>query len=112
MQPNFKMSVVISACATSTMVPGTTEAQLEETLVAAQKREHNLQDVPLSVSVLTSEDLTGQSSTHNSVPGAIAALFEFSRGFCTTVFIIGWPYANWGLHDSPTNLMPRECLLG
>ena len=50
--------------------------QLEEIVVTAQKREQNLQDVPLAVSVVTAADLARYSSpTIADLSGAVPNLY-------------------------------------
>ncbi|MGB2286938.1 MAG: TonB-dependent receptor, partial [Porticoccaceae bacterium] len=55
--------------------------QLEEVIVTAQKREQSLQDVPISISVITSENLDQQYITETiSLAQAVPSL-NFQDGF-------------------------------
>src|ERR1700676_1221029 len=67
-------------------------SQLQEVIVTAQKRNERLQDVPISVSVLTGQDLDnstlqGVSEALNAVPGV--ATFPDSPGGGTEIIVRG-----------------------
>src|SRR5665213_1752558 len=53
-------------------------AQLEEIVVTAQKRSENLQDVPISISALTSADLVSRGFTNPQDLSAVVPGFQFS----------------------------------
>ena len=80
MKPKIKQLIGLSGCLTLSL--GTAEpalGQLEEVMVTAQKREQSLQDVPISISVLTAEDLDQQYITETDVACAGGPVPELSR---------------------------------
>ena len=82
MKPKIKQVIGLSGCLTLSL--GTAEhalGQLEEVMVTAQKREQSLQDVPISISVLTAENLDQQYITETvSLAQAVPSL-NFQAGF-------------------------------
>lgn len=69
-------SITALALAVVAVVPtSNAEAKLEEIIVTAQKREQNLQDVPISVAVISGEQLALRNENE------IAALAKMSPGF-------------------------------
>lgn len=82
MKLKINQLIGLSGCLTLSL--GTAEpalGQLEEVMVTAQKREQNLQDVPISISVLTAEDLDQQYITETvSLAQAVPSL-NFQAGF-------------------------------
>ena len=82
MKPRIKQLIGLSGCLTLSL--GAAEhalGQLEEVMVTAQKREQSLQDVPISISVLTSENLDQQYITETiSLAQAVPSL-NFQAGF-------------------------------
>ena len=82
MKPRIKQLIGLSGCLTLSL--GAAEhalGQLEEAMVTAQKREQSLQDVPISMSVLTAENLDQQYITETvSLAQAVPSL-NFQAGF-------------------------------
>ncbi len=62
--PSIKKSALSVVIAASSLCSGIAQAQLEEVIVTAQKRAQSLQDVPMSVSALSSDTMT------NAAPGS------------------------------------------
>jgi iron complex outermembrane receptor protein len=58
-RPARGLSVLLAGAAAVTAATATAQDMLEEVIVTAQKREERLQDVPISVTVLTGEQLEG-----------------------------------------------------
>ena len=82
MKPRIKQLIGLSGCLTLSL--GAAEhalGQLEEVIVTAQKREQSLQDVPISMSVLTSENLDQQFITETISLAQAVPSINFQAGF-------------------------------
>ena len=83
MKFNYKMANAVSACLVA-FVGGAAQVnaqQLEEILVTAQKRTQSLQDVPISVSVVTGEDMDRQFITETVSLAQAVPSVNFQEGF-------------------------------
>ncbi len=60
--PSYLLStaVVAASLATPTMVQAQSSLALEEVVVTAQRRNESLQDVPISVTAITADDLASK----------------------------------------------------
>ena len=86
MKLKINQLIGLSSCLTLSL--GTAEpalGQLEEVMVTAQKREQSLQDVPISISVLTAEDLDQQYITETDVACAGGPVSQLSGRFCAFI---------------------------
>jgi iron complex outermembrane recepter protein len=70
------IQIVLAAGASVMCAPAF--AQLEEIVVTAQKRSENLQDVPIAISALTSNDLVARGFTEPADLSAVVPGFQFS----------------------------------
>ena len=78
-------------------------AQLEEIVVTAQKREQNLQDVPINVTALSGSELQAQNwlnpmETSQYIPGV--AIFDSVTGTRPTIRGLGTPGGNIAFEQS------------
>ena len=82
MKTVIKQLIGLSGCLTLSLgMANHAFGQLEEVIVTAQKREQSLQDVPISMSVITSENLDQQYITETvSLAQAVPSL-NFQAGF-------------------------------
>lgn len=82
MKTAIKQLIGLSGCLTLSLgMANHAFGQLEEVIVTAQKREQSLQDVPISMSVITSENLDQQYITETvSLAQAVPSL-NFQAGF-------------------------------
>ena len=77
MQKKFQKGVrlglfLASAMTSSLALAQTNDAGIDEIIVTAQKREQNLQDVPISVAVIGQQELTASRITSLQDVGAVA----------------------------------------
>ncbi|MGE0623481.1 MAG: TonB-dependent receptor [Pseudomonadales bacterium] len=106
---HFRHMVGVCALALSFAVPAVAaaaeEATIEEIVVTAQKREQSLQDVPISVSAFSGEDISALGTTHldqltEFIPGA--ELFDDRGAGQPTWVIRGVGLADFNSNNTPT----------
>ena len=100
-----KIQKTLIALAVSGAVPLSTYAQIEEVIVSAQKREQNIQDVPIAISAFDETALSdiGATSLENLtsyVPGV--ALFDDRGAGQPTWSIRGVGLADFNSNNTPT----------
>ena len=77
----FNRTLIACLSAGTILLPGLANAQLEEIVVTAQKREQNIQDVPLSVMAIGTEQLDNNQFRDIRQILAIAPSVNFQHGF-------------------------------
>ena len=90
---NFRSVIILLFICTSTVAAD--ENLIEEIVVTAQKREQNLQDVPISISVF-SEGFFDKTGIDN-----VSALIDYTPGFTGTTTGVTNP--GWGIRGAVTN---------
>ena len=98
-----KISLVTAV--TLVMTPGVTHAQIEEIIVTAQKREQYIQDVPISITALSSEQLTERAITdvfdlQQSAPGLTVQQNQNTTTSNFAIRGVGTSGSNFGLESS------------
>ena len=95
------LSAILFMTAFPAVAQAESEKMLEEIIVTARKREESLQNVPTSVSVLSSEDLDARGAANIDAVGQIAPNVHFENAQPTsgikspTVFIRGMGQADF-----------------
>ncbi|MCY3751711.1 MAG: TonB-dependent receptor [Gammaproteobacteria bacterium] len=79
----FNRTVVTCLIAAVGLVPGLVQAQLEEIVVTAQKREQSLQEVPVSVTALSTEQLKNNQFKDITQILVLTPSVNYTRGFNT-----------------------------
>jgi iron complex outermembrane receptor protein len=102
--PRFAVNALTLACAVSFM-PNTQAQMLEEVIVTAQKREQNLQDVPVAVSAFTGEmiEQTGAKDMYELQGNVPSLRVGQTQSSSTTTFGIRGVFTssqNFGLESS------------
>ena len=101
-------SLLLSVVATGLLFPAVGLAQIEEIVVTAQKREENLQDTPIAITVFTEESLEGRmindisklaDFTPNVIFDTTTPISGLSNG--AAVFIRGVGQLDFGLTTDP-----------
>lgn len=77
----FNRTLVACLTAGTILLPGLANAQLEEIVVTAQKREESIQDVPLSVTAIGTEQLENNQFRDIRQIIALAPSVNFQHGF-------------------------------
>ena len=101
-------SLFLSVAVTGLLFPAISHAQIEEIVVTAQKREENLQDTPIAITVFTEESLEGRmindisklaDFTPNVIFDTTTPISGLSNG--AAVFIRGVGQLDFGLTTDP-----------
>ena len=101
-------SLLLSVAVTGLLFPAISHAQIEEIVVTAQKREENLQDTPIAITVFTEESLEGRmindisklaDFTPNVIFDTTTPISGLSNG--AAVFIRGVGQLDFGLTTDP-----------
>ena len=101
-------SLLLSVAVTGLLFPAISRAQIEEIVVTAQKREENLQDTPIAITVFTEESLEGRmindisklaDFTPNVIFDTTTPISGLSNG--AAVFIRGVGQLDFGLTTDP-----------
>ena len=96
----YLLSMAVSAA----LAPSTSFAQLEEVVVTAQKREQNLQDVPIAISAVSQEmlDQTGINTITEVIP-MVPGLTGADYGLATNTWAIrGISSNDWTIGSEPS----------